>query len=159
MIREASDARTVGALLRDAVDAGVLDAGEHGFWFHHPLSAEVLVSELEEGERLEWHRAFAQFLERRHEVVSPHEAAAIADHRAYAGDAGRAYEWSLRATSRPGSLGADERLRLLERAVDLRPRVPGARESGIELLQRLRVAAETAGAHAARARRRGGPAR
>ena len=82
MIREASDARTVGALLRDAVDAGVLDAGEHGFWFHHPLSAEVLVSELEESERLEWHRAFAEFLEGRHEVLSPHEVAAIADHRA-----------------------------------------------------------------------------
>ena len=142
-----SDAEALAALLHGAASAGVLDLHDDGFWFHHPLSAEVLAAELDESERNRWHKAIAVFLEHRHLVVSAQDAAAIADHRYDAGDdeAG-AYEWSLRAVSLAESIGSDAAVRLLARAIRLLPRIPGAAESRRELLQRARGVAEAAGA-------------
>ncbi len=51
-------------LLREAVDAGVLDASpDGGYWFHHPLQAEALDSLLAKEERRRMHAAFAGLCE------------------------------------------------------------------------------------------------
>jgi DNA-binding CsgD family transcriptional regulator len=138
-------------LLREAVDAGVLVVGADGrYWFAHPLLAEVLEDELLPEERRTRHAAFARTLE-----LSPtferdanvERIVDLADHHHRAGNDREAYRWALLAADaaqRAG--GAAEMLRLLRRALDLWPRVPHAGVSRVDLLDRIRVAAERAGA-------------
>ena len=138
-------------LLREAVDAGVLVVSADGaYWFAHPLLAEVLEDGLLPEERRARHAAFATTLElprTPEEGVNVEPVVDLADHHYRAGHEQDAYRWALRAAEaaeRAG--GAAEMLRLLRRALDLWPRVPHPGLSRVELLGRLRAAAERAGA-------------
>ncbi len=132
--------------LREAIDRGVLElvAGDR-YWFVHPLLAEVLEAELLPEERQAAHARFAALLERDepHDVVRMIE---LADHHDRAAHTEAACRWALRgaeAAERAG--GAAESLRLLRRVVELAPHVPGLEVSRVELLVRLRDAADRAG--------------
>ncbi|MFC9919061.1 helix-turn-helix transcriptional regulator [Agromyces binzhouensis] len=147
----AADVAATRSLLLEAVDAGTLDLiDDGGFWFHHPLNAEVLEAALGADERREWHRRFADAIEAGGAAeASVSSAVAVADHRHRAGQQRAALDWALRAASAAReSEGTAEELRLLRRAVDLRARLPGRDPTMEELLQRLRRAAEDAGATA-----------
>ena len=71
----------------------------------------------------------------------------MADHHFHAGHDEEAYYWSLQAAQ--GSNGDPERLRLLQRAVALRTRVPNDRLSRTDLLWMLKGAAQSTAAHRA----------
>jgi len=138
-------------LLREAVDAGVLVVGaDSRYWFAHPLLAEVLEDGLLPEERRTRHVAFARTLER---LPTPEQDATVervvdlADHHHRAGNDREAYRWALRAAEAAQQAGgAAEMLRLLRRAFDLWARVPHAGLSRVDLLRRIRAAAENAGA-------------
>jgi DNA-binding CsgD family transcriptional regulator len=136
-------------LLREAVDAAVLEVGDDGtYWFVHPLLAEVLEQGLLPEERAKLHAAFAAALEPAVNVdeMGVERVVDLADHHYLAGHQQEAYRWALlaaEAAERAG--GATEMLRLLRRALDLLPKVPSAEVSEIDLLQRIRTAAEQAG--------------
>ncbi|MDQ0575459.1 helix-turn-helix transcriptional regulator [Agromyces albus] len=138
--------------LHAAVDAGTLDLQADGaFWFHHPMNVEVLEAVLAQDERRVWHVRFAELLEARFTSGSTdlETVVAIADHRYRAGDARAGYDWALVASEAIGvSGGAAERLRLLRRAVTLRPELTDVAVSLDDLLRRLRSAAAEVGAHA-----------
>jgi DNA-binding CsgD family transcriptional regulator/tetratricopeptide (TPR) repeat protein len=134
--------------LREAVDAGVLEVGPRGYWFRHPLLAEVLIQRLLPDERCERHAAFAAELETVLSVageVDATDAAELADHHHGAGHTEQAFRWSLRAADAAERAGQQaEALRLLHRAVELHPGT--AREIVMdELLRRLQRAAERSG--------------
>jgi len=137
-------------LLREAVDGAVLQVGvDGGYWFVHPLLAEVLEEGLLPEERRSLHTAFAAVLEP-HGDAAEHlgveQAVDLADHHHRAGHRQEAYQWALRgaeAAERAG--GATEMLRLLRRALALRDEVPDAGISRLDLLQRIQAAAERAG--------------
>jgi DNA-binding CsgD family transcriptional regulator len=138
-------------LLREAVDAGVFVVGADGaYWFVHPLLAEVLEDGLLPEERRARHAAFATTLElpsTPDEGVNVEPVVDLADHHYRAGHEQDAYRWALRAAEaaeRAG--GAAEMLRLLRRALNLWPRVPHPGLSRVDLLGRIRAAAERAGA-------------
>lgn len=126
-------------LLREAVDAGVLriDADER-YWFAHPLLAEVLVETLLPEERRTLHAELAE---------AATDAIDRADHYDQAGMPEPAYRWALRAADEAEmSGGAAEALRLLRRALQLRP--AGAEVTAVELLHRIRRAAKRSGREA-----------
>ncbi len=137
------------ALLREAVDAAVLDVGEDGsYWFVHPLLAEVLEADLLPEERTNLHAAFAAALEATDSTsdLGVEAVVALADHHHQARHPTDAFRWALRgaeAAERVG--GATEMLRLLRRALDLWPSVPDPGVPRLDLLQRIRAAAERTG--------------
>ncbi len=139
----------VVSLLREAVDAGVLDVGADGaYWFVHPLLAEVLDASLLPEERATLHAAFAAALEPAGDadVMSVELAVDLADHHHRAEHPQDAYRWALLGADATGQAGgATEMLRLLRRALDLWPQVPHPDLSEIDLLQRIQAAAEQAG--------------
>jgi DNA-binding CsgD family transcriptional regulator len=138
-IAAVADAAPLVPLLREAVDAGVLRAEPDGrYWFTHPLLAEVLAGTLLPEERRSLHAGFAALLEADGDRVID-----VADHYQRAGLVEPAYRWALRAAE--ASDGAAESLRLLRRAQTLWPRVADPGLSRLELLHRLRTAAEHAG--------------
>jgi DNA-binding CsgD family transcriptional regulator len=136
-------------LLREAVDAAVLEVGEDGtYWFVHPLLAEVLEQGLLPEERATLHAAFAAALAPAVNVdeMGVERVVDLADHHYRTGHQQNAYQWALlaaEAASRAG--GAAEMLRLLRRALDLWPQVPDPSLSRLDLLGRIRAAAEQAG--------------
>ncbi len=137
-------------LLREAVDAAVLEVGAaETYWFVHPLLAEVLEEGLLPEERRTLHAAFATELDRppdRDEEIDVERAVDLADHHHRAGHRQKAYHWALlgaQAAERAG--GATEMLRLLRRALDLWPHVGEPGMSRLDLLVRVRSAAERAG--------------
>ncbi len=142
-------------LLREAVDGGVLAVGSDGrCWFVHPLLAEVLEEGLLPEERRARHAAFAKVLEPSAGQADLADQAGVepvvdlADHHYRAEHVEEAYRWALRgaeAADRAG--GSTEMLRLLRRAVDLWPRVPDPDRSRVDLLRRIRDAAERTGEH------------
>ena len=147
------DSTDVQPLLREAVDAGTLDHARDGtYWFHHPMSAEVLEQSLDDDERRRWHAAFAHHGERALAASSSPAVemmVAVADHHDLAGHQLEAYRWSLRASEAAGSVGGNpEMLRLLRRAVDLARILPDVSTTSKELLRRLTSAAAAAGAQA-----------
>ena len=120
-----------------------------GYWFHHPLQAEVLEADLTAARRRAWHEAYARVLEsgttRAETPLST--AMVLSDHHDRAGNTAAAYSWALRSWESAGAArGSPELRRLLWRAIELRPRVPEAAESREELLELLRAAAEAVGA-------------
>lgn len=144
--------------LQEAAAAGILECGaaEALWWFHHPLIAEVLQQGLDGDSRRHWHALFAA-----HGEAHPPDTAglwpdgsggsewiaALADHHFNSGHAADAYRWALRGAAAAGQAGGGaETLRLLRRALALHGELPEAPESKLELWQRLRDAAEQAGA-------------
>ncbi len=136
-------------LLREAVNAAVLEVSAGGaYWFVHPLLAEVLEQELLPEERAALHAAFAATLEPagNPDEMSVEQVVDLADHHHRAGRPQQAYRWALLAADAAGRAGgAAEMLRLLHRALDLWPQVPDPGLSRIDLLQRIRGAAEQTG--------------
>jgi DNA-binding CsgD family transcriptional regulator/tetratricopeptide (TPR) repeat protein len=137
-------------LLRSAVDGAVLQVGaDGGYWFVHPLLAEVLEEGLLPEERRSLHAAFVAALEPHGDAadrLGAEQAVDLADHYHRGGNPQEAYRWALRgaeAAERGG--GAAEMLRLLRRALALYGEVHDAGISRVELLQRIKDAAERAG--------------
>ena len=153
VIRGRVDADEVSTLLREAVDAGTLDLAPNGsYWFHHPLTAEVLEQGLSDEQRRRWHSVFAEHEERQlrgaADPAAVESMVAVADHHYRAGAGPEAYRWALSASTAAGAAGGtSEMLRLLRRALELRNGLPGVPESEPELLERLRAAAALAGAN------------
>ena len=149
---EDDDVVEIRSALAEAVDSGTLDRlGDDSFWFHHPMSAEVLAAALADDERREWHRRFADWIEARvEEPVPVASVIAIADHRYRSGESHAAFEWAIRgADAVDGPGGRAEQLRLLRRAVELLPRVRSIAEADMRLdalLWRQRSVAADAGA-------------
>ncbi|WP_392545104.1 AAA family ATPase [Oryzobacter telluris] len=145
-------------LLREAVEAGVLDVtADGGHWFHHPLQAEALESGLAAEERRQLHAAFARVCEADLDADGATDpaarlaaASAVAEHHQRAGHDADAYRWTLcaadLATDRDDGAAA---LVLLRRLVELRERVEDVAESRRDLLDRLRRAAAAEGSHEA----------
>jgi len=136
------------ALLREAVDAGVVDVAADGrYWFTHPLLAEVLEEGLPPEERRSRHAAFAASLDPGlAEDADIERAVALSDHHYQAGHREQAYRWALLgAGAADAAGGATEMLRLLRRALDLHAEVPSAGVTRFDLLQLIRAAAERAG--------------
>jgi DNA-binding CsgD family transcriptional regulator len=140
---------SVVPLLREAVDGAVLGVGaDAAYWFVHPLLAEVLEDELLPDERGTLHAAFAAVLEPDGNAyeMSVDAIVDLADHHYQAGHKQDAYRWALVAAEAAGQVGgAAEMLRLLRRALDLLSLVPDPGVYDIDLLQRIRAAAEQAG--------------
>lgn len=138
-------------LVREAVDAGLLDVHrDGGYWFHHPLQAEALQSSLAPAERRRLHAAFALACEGELDVDCQdlESVTIIADHHYLAGHSAEAYSWALRAVDLAEEAGGvSEQLRLLHRAIELRDHLASATESTDDLLDRLRLTAEVLGEH------------
>lgn len=139
------------SVLRSAAEAGILDLAPDGtYWFHHPLIAETLELALGAEDRRGLHSAFAAFYERQLDSGTRPEAAVVlplADHHHLAGHAADAYHWALAAAEVARQAGVhNDALRLLRRAVDLRPGLPDAVERPQDLWDLLRRAAYEAGA-------------
>lgn len=142
------------ANLAEAVHAGLLDGTADGrYWFHHPLTAEVLEQSLTVDQRRSSHAAFAALYEGQvaDAATAPLEKlVAIADHHFHAAHPAEAYRWTLAAALREAESGNPMNvIRLLHRAIDLRDLLPDADESRTDLLHSLRFAAFEAGAHQA----------
>ncbi|KGN41621.1 helix-turn-helix transcriptional regulator [Knoellia aerolata] len=135
--------------LEEAVARRVLRLEEPaGYWFHHPLQAEVLDADLGATRSRLWHAAYARQLEATvGEEPSLSTAMALSDHHQQAGNEPAAYAWAMRAWQVAGATRASPELRrLLRRAIGLRPGVQQAAESREDLLELLRSTAEDAGA-------------
>jgi DNA-binding CsgD family transcriptional regulator len=137
-------------LLREAVEAAVLEVGaDDGFWFVHPLLPEVLEQGLLPEERRTLHAAFAATLEpsgSNADEMDVEHVIDLADHYCRAGHQQEAYRWALRgADAAEQAGGTTEMLRLLRRALDMWPQVPDPNLSKIDLLRRIRAAAERSG--------------
>ena len=137
-------------LLREAVDAGVVEARSDGtYWFAHPLLAEVLQQDMLREEKQAVHAALAEAIHFAHPdegALDVDTAVALADHHAGAGHDQEAFRWALIASevvARSG--GAAEALRLLRRAVGLWPGPSATGLSRLELLLRVQSAAERCG--------------
>lgn len=147
----AFDPERVRAVLRSAVEAGILDLAPDGtYWFHHPLIAETLELALDAEDRKSLHSAFAAYYERQLDGGTRPDAAvvvALADHHHQAGHTADAYRWALVAADVAGGPVANgDALRMLSRALDLRQGLPDAAERTLDLLDRVRQAAYEAGA-------------
>lgn len=138
-----------GPLLRECVDAGVLDSVDgDGYWFHHPLQAESLEASLSHPERQRLHASFAQALESRLAVEAPDVdgLVLVADHYHRADDAVAAYDWACRAAAAAEQEQAwAQVVRMLHRTIEIRSRVRDPSTTVTELWSRLRVAAEREG--------------
>ncbi|WP_369046329.1 ATP-binding protein [Sinomonas sp. P10A9] len=146
----AIDPPAVAGLLHLAADAGILELSADGmYWFHHPLIAELLEQGMSEDERRGWHAAFSSAYEQQAALVMAPAgdlALALADHHYHAGHRPEAYQWALKAADPDApSITAAERLRMLQRAVALRDRLPAALEDRRDLWNRVREAAYLAG--------------
>jgi len=136
-------------LLREAVDAGVVDLPDDRYWFRHPLLAEVLEGQLLPEERQRMHSLLARSLSAKvGDQVEPGNdlAVALADHHAGAGNLAEAFRWALTAaSSAERSGGAAEALRLLHRAHTLWPELASPPISEVDLLHRVVAAADQCG--------------
>jgi predicted ATPase/DNA-binding CsgD family transcriptional regulator len=117
---------TLREVLREAVAGHILVADRDGFYaFRHALLREVVEDDILPGERSELHLALAHALERGDGTpLNPLRAAGIAHHYLAAGDQPNALAAAVRAATAADSVHAHgEAARLLERALDLWPRV------------------------------------
>jgi DNA-binding CsgD family transcriptional regulator len=116
--------------LRPAVDRQVLVGADDGYVFRHALLREVLYDDLLPGERERLHAAYAAALERDPGLVPDGRAPVeLAAHTFAARDVPRAVEAAWRAAAAAATTFAyGEQLRLLNRVLELWPRVPDAAE-------------------------------
>jgi DNA-binding CsgD family transcriptional regulator len=140
------DAATLRTALREAVAGHLVGADREGrYAFRHALLREVVHDDLLPGEHSELHLALARALERRAERqgdrAGAHITAGIAHHYNAAGDQRAALAAAVRAAAAADRVHAyGEAAALLERALELWPRVPDAEELAgadhVELLMR-----------------------
>ena len=137
------------AALREAVDSHllVIDPSGHGYAFRHALTRDAVYEDMLPGERVRLHAAYGAALERDPALADGEaDAAALAYHWYAALDLPRALPASVDAATRALTAGAPaEALRLLERALEIWPRVPDARErTGLDRVDVSRLAANAA---------------
>ncbi len=142
------DAAALRSALREAVAGHLLSADREGrYTFRHALLREVVHDDLLPGERAELNLALARALERRAEREGEHAGAhitaGIAHHYSAAGDQRAALAASVRAASAADGVYAyGESAALLERALELWPRVPDAEAlTGVDHVELLMRAA------------------
>ncbi|GAA1468175.1 helix-turn-helix transcriptional regulator [Microbacterium thalassium] len=124
---EAGPAQRRSALLREAVDTGVLRGDGDGYAFRHALIREALYARLLAGERIEGHRRFAAALQLRVDRGDAAWAAGAAEHWLAAGDADRAFRATLVAyRAATAHDGLETAAGFARRLFDLWPRVPDA---------------------------------
>jgi DNA-binding CsgD family transcriptional regulator len=137
------------AALREAVDSHLLvvDPSGHGYAFRHALTRDAVYEDMLPGERVRLHAAYGAVLER-DPALGDGEAdpATLAYHWYAALDLPRALTASVDAAVRALTTGAPaEALRLLERALEIWPRVPDAAErTGLDRVNVSRLAASAA---------------
>lgn len=142
----------VPAAVAEAAAAGLLEPAAGGWWFHHPLQAEVLEGSVAAADRPRWQAAYARFGDA-DLVAGPGPTLALAVAQAVrhdqAGSAADAYRWALRAWAiGRGRRSTAELRRVLRRAIALRPQVPHAAETPELLWQAVRELAVDDGAYA-----------
>jgi DNA-binding CsgD family transcriptional regulator/tetratricopeptide (TPR) repeat protein len=116
--------------LRPAVDRQVLVGADDGYVFRHALLREVVYGDLLPGERQRLHAAYAEALEHDPGLVADGRAPVeLAAHAFAAGDSTRAVLAAWRAAAAAAAAFAyGEQLRMLNRVLELWPRVPDAAE-------------------------------
>jgi predicted ATPase/DNA-binding CsgD family transcriptional regulator len=135
--------------LREAVDGHLLvvDPSGHGYAFRHALTRDAVYEDILPGERGRLHAAYAAALDRDQDPGGDEaDVSALAYHWYAALDLPRALPASVRAAARAAAAGAPaEALRLLERALEIWPRVADARErTGMDRVGVSRLAADAA---------------
>ena len=140
------DPAELRAVVREAAESNVIIADERGrYQFRHALLREVVHDDLLPGEHAELHLALARALERQAEETGEDAliTAGIAHHYLQAGAQREALVASVRAADAAERVHAHgEAGALLERALDLWPRVPDAAErAGCDRDELLRRAA------------------
>jgi DNA-binding CsgD family transcriptional regulator/tetratricopeptide (TPR) repeat protein len=136
------------AALREAVDSHllVIDPSGHGYAFRHALTRDAVYEDMLPGERVRLHAAYGAALESDPALAGGEAAAALAYHWYAALDLPRALTASIDAAMRALTAGAPaEALRLLERALEIWPRVPDAQQrTGLDRIDVSRLAANAA---------------
>ncbi|HEX3516729.1 MAG TPA: AAA family ATPase [Trebonia sp.] len=135
--------------LRETVDGHLLvvDPSGHGYAFRHALTRDAVYEDMLPGERVRLHAAYAAALDGDPDLIDGEaDASALAYHWYAALDLPRALPASVRAAARAAAAGAPaEALRLLERALEIWPRVADARErTGMDRVGLSRLAADAA---------------
>ncbi|HZE37824.1 MAG TPA: AAA family ATPase, partial [Stackebrandtia sp.] len=133
-------------LMRELIDAGLLESTEDGYRFRHALIREAVYDDLLPGQRLRWHRRYAETLEAEPGLLPPHRVIGeLALHWRYADEPNRAIAAAWRAADAAGRVFAyDDRLRMLEYVLRLWDKVDSPQETvGVDLAEVCAVAAET----------------
>ncbi|MGH3370110.1 MAG: helix-turn-helix transcriptional regulator [Nocardioidaceae bacterium] len=148
------DRSRVAAALVGAVRAGVLQTdGSDGYWFRHPLLAEVLYDSFLPGEAAPVHAALVELLEDwpyQDEAEEMRGLADLAIHHERCGRYDDAFRYTLRAAERAARLqGHPEQARHLLLAVDLldqvSPAVVEAAGGEVSMLERAAYASSRSG--------------
>jgi ATP/maltotriose-dependent transcriptional regulator MalT len=122
------DEEALAAALRPAVTANILIADGDGYAYRHTLIGEALHEEFLPGEHVRTHRRFAEALER-DPALARRGAAELALHWHCAHDSPRALAAAWQAAAESGRVYAyPERLKMLERVLELWDQVPDAAE-------------------------------
>ena len=148
--QEAGQGGDVVVLLREAVEAGVLEPQPRGrYWFRHPLLAETLVAAMLPEERQRSHSAYVRVLGRDaggEALGELDRLLDLADHHFGAGDRAPAREWALRAAAASERAGwTAETVRLLRRVLELGDQAEAGSVDAVRVLDRIRRAAERGG--------------
>jgi predicted ATPase/DNA-binding CsgD family transcriptional regulator len=135
--------------LRETVDGHLLvvDPSGHGYAFRHALTRDAVYEDMLPGERVLLHGAYAAALDRDPDTGGDEvDASALAYHWYAALDLPRALPAAVRAAARAAAAGAPaEALRLLERTLEIWPRVADAPErTGMDRVGVSRLAADAA---------------
>ena len=143
------DGTALDDALRPAVAAGVLVAGKAGYAFRHELFREAVLWDLLPGERVQAHRAFAEVLQAdpplsQESLLVPSVPLALHWHGAGEDEQALQTAWAASAEACAAFAYAEE-LSMLELALDLWDRVPGAaRLAGTDRARVVEAAAEAA---------------
>ena len=135
--------------LRETIDSHLLvvDPSGHGYAFRHALTRDAVYEDMLPGERVRLHAAYAAALDREPALGGGDvDASALAYHWYAALDLPRALPATTAAAARAAAAGAPaEALRLLERALEIWPRVADAAErTGMDRVDVSRLAASAA---------------
>ncbi len=133
--------------VREAVDAYVLEPEEDGYAFRHELVREAVAGNLLPGERLLLHRAYAEALEARPDLLPAERLAAdLAHHWLGADQPAKALPALLNAAAAAERAHAfAEQYQLLRRVLDIWPRLPSPQVDRLAVLDRLIFSARHSG--------------
>ncbi|MFF2488534.1 LuxR C-terminal-related transcriptional regulator [Microbacterium sp. NPDC058062] len=129
--------------VREALERGLIAVTATGYGFRHALLREAVYGDVLPGERRDAHRVYADALEGAGASFST--LAAVAEHRARAGDVPAAFDATVRCLAQPGSeLAPSTTAALWRRLADWWDVVPDAQDrvGGASRMEMLRRAAE-----------------